>query len=189
MDLLIKKALERNKGVLANVKPSQYDGRTPCDEYDVRTLANHMTGFLHQAEAAASKRAPAPSNGEAPDFVGNNPGAAYAPLADRAAAAWSAKGALEGETDFGFGKMPAQGAAALTLMELVVHGWDLATATGQKYDIAPDVAEATWQAVQAIATPEARQRGTFAAEVKVTVDAPLKDRIVAYAGRKPDWKA
>ena len=53
------------------------------------------------------------------------------------AAAWQEDGSLEGEVAFGSGALPSEYAAAITLMEFTVHGWDLAKATGQTLDLDP----------------------------------------------------
>ena len=134
---------------------------------------------------AAAKYPKPPMEGEPPDMVGDNPAAAYAPLADKAVVAWNAPGALEGETEFGPGIMPAEFAASVTLFELVVHGWDLATATGQQLHVDPDIAEATYQISQQLASDDSRKGGYFGTEVSVSADSPVMDRMLGLIGRNP----
>ena len=186
---LIGKAAETTKQVLAGVSPSQYKDPTPCNEFNVKQLSGHMAGLLIGAELAANKQKRQGSPDEMPDLLGDNPGPAYAALAEKAVAAWSQPGAFEGMCEFGPGEMPAQMAGAITLMEIAVHGWDLAAATGQSYQMDPEVAEATWQTLQQIASPESRARGTFGPEVSVPAEASLQDRLLAFSGRDPNWKA
>ncbi len=85
--------------------------------------------------------------------------------------------------------MPAQFAAAITLMELTVHGWDLARATGQDYQMSDALASAVFEAVKQTATPESRERGSFGAEVKIGPGASIQEQMLGYSGRDPEWSA
>ncbi len=189
MNQLISKAAEEAKKVMSGVQPSQLSGPTPCSQFDVKALANHMAGLAVGSERAAKKLEPMAPPDPMPDLVGDNPGSAYGPLVDATVAAWSEQGAFEGQTHFGSGEMPAQMAGAITLMEIAVHGWDLAAATGQTYTMEPDVAEAVRQTVSQLASPEARENGAFGAEVQVGEDASAQDRLLALSGRDPNWSA
>jgi uncharacterized protein (TIGR03086 family) len=71
--------------------------------------------------------------------------------------------------------------------ELVLHGWDLAMATGQPFQVTPEDLEASWQFVlNTPDQPEARE-GLFGPRLPIADDAPLLDRTLAYAGRDPNW--
>ena len=189
MDQLMANAAEETKRVMAGVTPSQFENPTPCSEFNVKELANHMAGLAMGAERAANKQERVAPPDPMPDLLGENPGAAYAPMVDKAVAAWGQPGALEGNTEFGPGEMPAQMAGAITLMEIAVHGWDLAAATGQKYTMEPEVASAVHETVRQLANEESRQRGVFGQEVKVSDNATEQDRLLGYAGRDPNWSA
>jgi uncharacterized protein (TIGR03086 family) len=85
--------------------------------------------------------------------------------------------------------MPAEIMLTVADNELVVHAWDLAQATGQPYAAAPANLEASWQMVSNTPDePEARA-GLFGPRIPIADDAPLLDRVLAYAGRDPQWKA
>lgn len=189
MQELIAKAAQDASRIVSNVQASQFGNPTPCAEFDVKALANHMAGLAMGTERAAKRLERIPPPDPMPDLVGDNPGAAYGPLADAAAEAWSAPGALEGEVQFGPGEMPAQFAASITMMEMAVHGWDLATATGQDYTMDPDLAGAVLETVKQLATPESRQGGAFGSEVQVGDGASVQDQLLAYSGRDPNWSA
>jgi uncharacterized protein (TIGR03086 family) len=73
------------------------------------------------------------------------------------------------------------------LGELVIHGWDLAMATGQAFPCPPDAAEAT-RRVLADMAPMGRSYGIFAAEVPVPESASALDRALALSGREPAWR-
>lgn len=170
------------------MKPAQFSDPTPCSEFTVKQLANHMAGLLMGSERAAKKLAAAPRPDPMPDIVGDKPGAVYSGLADKAAAAWSAKGAFDGNTHFGPGEMPAQMAGAITLMEIAVHGWDLARATGQGYSMDPEVAAAAFETLKQL-NAGGRNTSAFGTEVSVGTDASTQDQLIAYSGRDPKWKA
>lgn len=189
MEQTISKAAATTKQVVAGVSASQYSDPTPCSDFNVKQLAGHMAGLLVGAELAANKQKRQGSPDEMPDLLGDNPGPAYAALADKAVAAWSQDGAFEGMCEFGPGEMPAQVAGSITLMEIAVHGWDLAAATGQSYQMDPEVAEATYQTLQQIANPESRSGGVFGPEVPASADASTQEKLLAFSGRNPNWKA
>lgn len=177
----ISKAAQAASAVVAGISPDQLDNSTPCDEWDVRALGNHLTGFLPYS-ANAARRGPA-MEGEAPDFTANEWAATFAHLATDAATAWAEEGALDGETEFGPGTLPAQYAAGITLMELAVHGWDLATATGQTMDLDDETAALAAQvsAQAANGAPE----GFFGKAVEVPEGATAFDRGLGAVGRNP----
>lgn len=189
VEQLINKAAQEAKKVMAGVQASQLNDSTPCKDFNVKALANHMAGLAMGAERAAKKQDRIAPPDPMPDMVGDNPGAAYAPLADAAVSAWSAPGAFEGNTQFGPGEMPAQVAGAITLMEIAVHGWDLATATGQSYSMDSEVAGAVYETVKQLANPESRSNGVFGAEIEVGDDASPEARLLALSGRDPNWSA
>lgn len=107
---------------------------------------------------------------------------------DDLALAWRDPSAWEGTTRAGGLEMPGAAAAAVALDELVVHGWDLATATGQTYS--PDQAgldAAEGFCASILDDPDARA-GLFGPRVAVPQDASQLDRVIGLAGRDPRWQ-
>jgi uncharacterized protein (TIGR03086 family) len=100
--------------------------------------------------------------------------------------AWRDPAAWEGETQAGGVTLPAAEAGQVAMNELVIHGWDLARATGQDY--APDTAslQVAYELLAASTDPESRQ-GIFGPVVDVPADAPLLDRAIGLSGRDPSW--
>ncbi|WP_158845046.1 TIGR03086 family metal-binding protein [Saccharothrix deserti] len=184
---LINEAVATALEVVENVKPDQLDAPTPCTEFDVRKLVNHLL-FWGPSLAAAARKQPVPPPAESEADVDLTAGDWSADLAARlraTATAWSAPEAWTGMTSVGSPQeMPAELIGAMVLGETVVHIWDLARATGQ----AP-----TWDAellefVHADLLQTAsmgREMGLYGPEVRVPADAPLIDRIVALTGRTP----
>ena len=183
--------------LLAIVSDDQLAGPTPCPRYTVGDLIEHVGG-LAQAFAAAATKSPLPgsSGGALGDAARLDPGwrttipAHLASLAD----AWTAPDAWEGDTQAGPVEMPGSVAGLVALEEVVVHGWDLASATGQAYDVDEPTLETLAELLVGFAPPDDPEHpvvndGTlaFGPAVSVGEEAPLLDRVVGLAGRDPTW--
>jgi uncharacterized protein (TIGR03086 family) len=84
--------------------------------------------------------------------------------------------------------MPAAAMGVIALNEVLVHGWDLAVATGQRYEVDPAAAQRCLQFARELAAgaPEVRN-GMFGPEVPVPEDADSFDRLLGQTGRDPGW--
>lgn len=182
----IKSAADAAAKVVAGVGPDQLESPTPCSEFDVRALGNHMTGFLPYA-ANAIRKGP-DMEGEAPDFTEGDWAGNYRAMADDLVAAVSEPGVGEGEVKFGSGSMPAENALAIMLMELTVHAWDLARATGQDYQLDPATA-AMAAAITSQAATTGRDSGFFGPEQPAPEGADEFVKALAVSGRDPSWSA
>jgi uncharacterized protein (TIGR03086 family) len=175
--------------VVDNVTNAQLSEPTPCDEWDVRALTNHIILWTsHSLERRAHGESVAPDLMErdfaaAPDFAAD-----YRAQLDRALDAWADPSVWERELDMTGSKTPAADVAALIIAEIVLHGWDLAAATGQDYAVSDRAAAAALQAVEANAELFRQYQG-FADPVPTAADAPLLDRVLALSGRDPAWAA
>lgn len=87
---------------------------------------------------------------------------------------------------FGAAELPAPLAAELTMGDLVLHGWDLATATGQEFKCDDELAAAVEAGCRSTAEL-ARSMGLFGPELAVPPDASPLDRALAVSGRDPSW--
>ena len=105
---------------------------------------------------------------------------------DELAQAWRSPDAWEGMTAAGGVDLPGEVAGAVALDEIVLHGWDLARATGQPFEVAPDLLEVVFGFVSSIG-PDDRDGSLFGAAVEVGSNAPLLDRVVGLSGRDPSW--
>jgi len=170
---------------VANVDASQFGGPTPCTEWDVRTLLNHLILWTsHSLEARAHGESVGQDLMDR-DFAAD-PGfaAAYRAQLDRALTAWSDPATWEGSLDVMGSPTPAADVAALNIAEMVLHGWDLATATGQAYTVSGPAAAAALRAVEANADLFRQYKG-FADPVEVPPAASVLDRVLALSGRAP----
>jgi len=180
-------------GLVGRVRDGQLTGPTPCPGTSVAGLLDHIDGFA-QAFAAAAKHATPPGGSRPPtvDASRLDPEwrmgipARLATLAD----AWRAEDAWTGMTKAGGLDLPSEVAGIIALDEVVVHGWDLAVATGQPYEVDGQLLEAVYGFVRASAeqNPEGTP-GLFGPPVAVADDASLLHRVIGLAGRDPAWQA
>ena len=168
--------------VLRNVRPEQMNLPTPDDEWDVRALINHVVlGNSWSAENVKTGNAPRPSG----DAIGDgDPLGVYTKSADSMMASFEAPGALGRMVMMPFGEMPAAGLAGFRFVDLIVHAWDLAKATGQDTDFAPDLCEAALSMSRQRMANMDRANMPFKDEVVVPADAPAADRLAGFLGRQ-----
>jgi uncharacterized protein (TIGR03086 family) len=179
---LIDKASAAATKVAGNVKTDQLGDPTPCDEFDVRGLINHLLGaMLIQAEAAETGKGTMPEEG---DLFGDDIAKDFGDAQKRLVAAWSQPGVMDKTLELPWGTFPASMYAGMVFVEGIVHGWDLAKATGQDFDVDPALAEAALDYLTPI-DAMLRQPGVYGAKVDVPADAPALDRLIAFAGRTP----
>lgn len=176
--------------LLERIDDGQLDAPTPCERTNVAELVTHVLGLSIAFRDAAAK-IDGPTTSAAPDTShAELPPDWRAVGAERLAVlaqAWRDPAAWEGMTKAGGLSLPGEVTALVANNELVMHGWDLAMATGQPFEVAPENLEASWQFVsQTPDTPEARE-GLFGPVVDVPADAPLLDRTLGGAGRDPRW--
>ncbi|MEV6733339.1 MULTISPECIES: TIGR03086 family metal-binding protein [unclassified Streptomyces] len=174
----------------AAVPDSRLADRTPCPEYAVSDLLGHLTSLAVAFRDAARKDL-GPTTDTAPGAATPSLPARWREELPRVlgelAEAWKDPAAWTGMTRAGGVDLPGEIAAAVAADELVLHGWDLARATGQEY--APDQAalRASHVFLLAVAEDGDRGGGIFGPVVPVPDDAPLLDRAVGLSGRDPGW--
>jgi uncharacterized protein (TIGR03086 family) len=174
--------------VVAGVPGHPMDAPTPCDDWDLRTLVNHV---ILWTAYSAERRAHGESVAEdlmTKDFTAD-PGFAqdYAAQIDRAVTAWSDPAAWERELGVMGSGTPAADVAAMLIAEMVLHGWDIARATGQEYACDEAVAASVLATVEAQGELFRQYQG-FAAVVPVEENATVLDRALSLSGRDPQWK-
>jgi uncharacterized protein (TIGR03086 family) len=167
--------------LVANVRADQWSAPTPCTEWNVRELVNHTTWTLTMF-GNATRDADAPPRDA--DLLGDDPVAAYERAAAAAVAGWRALASFDSEITIPIGALPARLAVSINLIDVYVHGWDLAAATGQDAALDEGIAQRVLDVSRAF-LPEVGRRAAFAEEVQVATDAPAGDQLVAYLGRRP----
>ena len=183
---LYEKGMREADRVIRGIGPDQYGAPTPCSEWDVRQLVNHMVfGNWMFARAAAGERVAVDGDDDAePDMVGDDPVLAFRDSAEAAVAAWRRHG-VEELVHLPFADLPGAAAMRIHFKDVVVHTWDLARATGQDEEMDPELATAALEISHAVVNDELRQFGAFGPEVDVGDDAPVHHRLVAFLGRTP----
>jgi uncharacterized protein (TIGR03086 family) len=173
--------------VVGGVRADQFTAPTPCADWDVHALLNHTILWTAFSAERRARDEPLPDDLMNRDFAAE-PGfaATYAAQIDKAVAAWSDPAAWARDLNVMGSPTPAADIAALLLAEMVLHGWDIARASGQQYSGTDAVVTATAAAVDANAGMF-RQYGGFAAPVPLAGPAPALDRVLAASGRDPLW--
>jgi uncharacterized protein (TIGR03086 family) len=187
-------AARRLAELVARTEDDELGRPTPCPAYTVGDLIEHIGGQARSFAAAARKdRGPYTERAPAGD-------AAWLPADWRAviprdvtaaAAAWAEPAAWAGVTRIAGADGPAQAIGLALADELVVHGWDLARATGRPYDCEPELLDAAEGFLDRCASPDAPAGPDvpFGPARPLPDDACSLDRVIALAGRDPRWAA
>ncbi|MFC0007918.1 TIGR03086 family metal-binding protein [Micromonospora siamensis] len=168
--------------VVRGVADDQLDLPTPCLEFRVRDLLNHLFDVVVNFQTLARR--------EAVDWAAKEDRLTagwrdrFAVEVERTVEAWSDPAAVEGESA-GMG-LPQATVGDMLLTDLTVHGWDLARATGQPMAAPPDALTALHGFLDRMGTM-GQQTGAFGPPVKVASGATELDRLVARTGRDPRW--
>ena len=177
--------------LLEGVTHDQLSAPSPSD-CDVATLLDHLMGLTMAFTWAAEKSTPPEASGP-PSASGANLDPTWRSVLpgrlDALADAWSKPSAWEGMTEVGGNTLPGEVTGVVALDEVVLHGWDLARATGQDFRCDPASAEAVLGFTERTAQPDqaASRTGLFGPVVPVAEDAPVFDRALGFAGRDPAW--
>ncbi|MEP6527715.1 MAG: TIGR03086 family metal-binding protein [Nocardioidaceae bacterium] len=165
--------------VLRGVTDADLDKHTPCTEFTVSKLADHVVDSLTKLGAMAGGSVQA-----APPPAATTMEARIADVAQQVLESWRGRG-LEGSVPHRESEMPAAIAAGILSVEFLVHGWDFATATDQPFPVSDEVAEYVLGLAQRVISPSSRASGDFADEVSVGPGADALERVIAFTGRKP----
>jgi uncharacterized protein (TIGR03086 family) len=189
----LEPAAGRLADLVRGVAPGALHDPTPCARYCVADLLDHIAS-LAQGFTDAARKVAAPGEDPPPPGDGSRLGAGWRETIpqqlDALVRAWSESGAQSGTTSAGGIELPGEVAAAVALEELVVHGWDLATATGQPYAVDDDSLHAVIGVVSQFAGDDQAEvpGAAYRAPVPVGAGAPLLDRAIALTGRDPGWR-
>ena len=170
---------------LARVQPDQWTAPTPCTEWDVRALVNHVVGanrrytmLLHGATAGEVDAT------RTVDHLGHDPDASFAATAAELNAAFREPGALARTAHHPAGERTGAQLLEMRVLDVAVHTWDLARAIGADESLDPDV---TAFALTLQDTFEAaRERGSFAPPPsKTPAHLSAQGRLLHLLGRRP----
>lgn len=162
-------------GVVAAIAPDQLDLETPCADFDVAGVLEHMVSGA--TAFAAAYRGSAPVERAAPNVL-----EAFGPALGDLVSAIREPGALDRTVAAPFGDVTGDAFARFVVLDGLVHGWDLATATGQSYEPAVELVAAADEFARGVLEP-LRDGQTFATEQVAPAGSSPIERLAAYTGR------
>ncbi|WP_228990682.1 TIGR03086 family metal-binding protein [Streptomyces sp. DH8] len=179
---LLEIAADRALPVVRGIDDARLGDPTPCAEYDVRALVNHLFLVVVNFQALAAREEVDFS--QEPEFVTGGWRDRFGEETARLVEAWSVPGVEEGTT--GAMGLPARTVGLMVLGDLTVHAWDLARATGGDFVPEPGVLDAVGPGLAAMA-PQAREMKMFGEPFPVGEDATPFERLLSVTGRDPGW--
>jgi uncharacterized protein (TIGR03086 family) len=165
--------------VIARVRPDQFEHATPCTEWDVRALINHVVGGNLRFAAMVAGEA-GPDGGE--DVLGGDPLASFENSFARLCEAFDRPGFLGQAFMTPLGEGPGALLVEMRVVELTIHTWDVAAATGRARDLDPELVGLADSVLRSRPIPRG-VGGPFAPEQPSALGATDADRLAAFAGR------
>ena len=179
----LQHAIDQTGRIVSGIRPDQADLPTPCPDWDVQRLAEHVVRDLRMFTARAGG---AEWKEETPSLSPDEWADVYQDSADALVGAWRDGGPLDQVVKLPFGEVPKAWFVGQQLSDVIVHGWDLAVATGQSTEFDQGLAATALDWGRTNLKPEYRGRD-FGPEVDVPAEAPAMDRLVGFFGRNPSW--
>jgi uncharacterized protein (TIGR03086 family) len=179
--VIFSQAVAQTASIVAAVRPDQAGLPTPCAGWDVRTLVSHMSGGVTRI-ALIGEGADALS---VPPFddPGDDWAATYRAAGARAAAAWADDAKLDALFAVPWGKVPGRVAVAGYVREVLAHGWDLATATGQETELDPELGAYALEVSHRSLPADGREGIPFGPVVPAPAGAGVYAQFAAWLGR------
>jgi uncharacterized protein (TIGR03086 family) len=169
--------------LIDRIAADQWMAPTPCTEWNVRDLVNHLVG-MNLVFVAMFEGSPMPERGA--DRLGADPAGAYRRSATALQAAATRPGVLERSQATPLGVATGAERLQWRIADLLVHGWDLGQATGVAAELPDDLVEQALTFVRA-QLPSQPRAGRFADPQPIGDNAPVIDRLAAFTGRPVPW--
>jgi uncharacterized protein (TIGR03086 family) len=179
----LSRAVDQTDGIISGIRPDQANHPTPCGSWDVGVLVNHVVQDIQHFTASARGERWEQGDG---DVIGDDWRTAYRDAGRGLLAAWRREDALERPVKLPMGEFQPEWLLGQQTADLVVHGWDLAKATGQSTELDPELGQQSLDWARQNLRPEFRG-DSFGPEVPVPEDAALHDRLAGFFGRDPAW--
>jgi uncharacterized protein (TIGR03086 family) len=184
----LEEALELSGRLVAGIEPDQWGLPTPCTEWNVQQLVDHLVVgqqlFARVLRGEPFAQAVAAVHSVA-DRLGDDAAAAYDASARDVLAAFRVPGVLERPVRVPFGTVPGEVARHLRIIECLVHGWDLATALGVPFDPPTALVQQEIAFSEPLLGQVPPERHVFAPSRPAVEDAPPIERLAALLGRQP----
>jgi uncharacterized protein (TIGR03086 family) len=150
------------------------EAATPCDDWDVRALLNHMLDTQNYFVAGARGGDASPPSPNPPELLSDDPVADFDAARRDTLDTFGRDGVIE----------KTGAALGIAFADQLVHGWDLATATGQDTTMPEGLPEAAYEVIHG-RLPDEQRQGGFKPELPVAPDASAQDKLLAHTGRDP----
>jgi uncharacterized protein (TIGR03086 family) len=177
--------------LVTEIDDAQLGAPTPCAEYTVADLLDHIGGlavaFAEAARKEQGTNASVPPPGSASHLVADWRTRIPADL-ETLGTAWADPAAWDGMTTIAGAEMPASSVGTVALEEILTHAWDLARALGQPFDADTDAIAGAMEFIGPVSEPDAPRPPIFGPVVAVPDDASAMDRFVGLTGRDPEWQ-
>jgi uncharacterized protein (TIGR03086 family) len=183
---LLQQVVDETDKLVQNIDEGDLTSPTRCTEWTVRDLLNHVTGGATMFALSAEQ-------GSVPDDLvgqlmgGDNLGddfkSAWTAASRHALKAFEEPGVMDKMVTLPFGEMPGGVALNIAVFDVATHATDLAAATGQQVADS-ELLESALAIGRQMIGPELRQPGVFGPEQPCPDDAPVADRLAAFAGRQ-----
>ncbi|GAA3817802.1 TIGR03086 family metal-binding protein [Streptomyces coacervatus] len=183
---LYTRATEQMAALIKTVRPEQLTGRTPCTEYDVRTLLSHIVGGTLRIAVVGEGGDGLAVRPFADDVADDDWTAVYDEVRTRVLKAWESDARMEAPVRVPWGEVPGRAALSGYVMELVTHTWDLAESLGRPLELDPELAEfALATARRVLPAPERDEQTPFAGALSAPEGADIYGQLAAWLGRAP----
>ena len=179
------RALDDTRRFIAGITPAQWTGPSPCSDWDVRALVNHVvSGNFWVAPLVEGQTIAEVGDRYDGDVLGDDPLETYDRSSAEAASAFRAPGAMEAPVAVSYGPVPGALYAGHRFIDVLIHGWDVAQATGQDTTLDPDLLDACWEVLEPQIDLLAGS-GMFGTRHDVPDGASTETRILCLLGRTP----
>ena len=183
---LYEQAIKATRGYVAGVGEKHWDGATPCAEWNLRALLSHVVWGGNMAKAVMERQRPGSAGG---DLLGSDALAAYDTANAGAIEAAKANNAMDmaNMVRAPWGEMPAPYFIFSMFQDVLIHGWDIAKATGQDAMLPPELVETNYMVTLPM-KDQFRGSGTYGeAEVEVSGSASTQTKLLGMLGRDAEW--
>lgn len=181
---ILIRAVEQTGRIISGMGVGQLSLSTPCKEWNVRDVVNHLISSLHMfSQAAMGAKFNLEEFGI--DRVKYDAAVSYGQEAAKLKIALGRAGVLDQEWQLAFGETPGWLAVDIAIIEFVGHGWDIARATNTKVQLDPELADVALANARELTSQFGRQEGVFAPELPAPEGADAYQRLAAFIGRDP----
>ncbi len=182
---LYARAAQATRKYVGGIRPDQWTLSTPCSEWNVRQVLNHLVSeafwavelFNGKTIAQVGKRFDG-------DLLGKDPLAAYGQSTKQAAQAMQAPSAMAATCHLSYGDVPGAVYAGHLFVDALIHGWDIAKGAGQDTRLNVALVKASWATVEPQLTGF-QGSGVFGTPVLVAKNADLQTKLLGALGRRP----